>query len=56
MHLNVFLLVWHHTVLPVNLLTQATGQTLVPVLSLLVDAVMEVLQNLQFTSINLGDR
>ncbi len=55
-NLNVFLLLWHGAVLSVDLLANAAAKALVPVLSLLVHAVMEVLQKLQLTTINLGER
>lgn len=53
-NLNVFLLLWHGAVLSVDLLANATTKALVPVLSLLVHAVMEMMQKLQLAAINLG--
>lgn len=54
-NLNVVVFIWHGAILFVDLLSDAAGQALVPFLSLLVHAVMEVLQNLQLTSINLRE-
>lgn len=40
LYLNVFLLVRHGAILPVDLLANSASQTLVPVMCLLVDTVM----------------
>ena len=55
MNLNVLVLLWHGAVLPADLIADADGQALVPVLSLLVHTVMETLQNLQLTAFNLRE-
>lgn len=52
-NLNVFLFFRHAAMLSVNLLADATAQALIPVLSLLVHTVMEMLQKFQLTTIHL---
>lgn len=54
-HLNILLFVWHGSILFIDVLTDTTTKALVPFLSLLVNAVMEMMQKLQLTATDLRE-